>query len=439
MSHHSAASALPLSSATRRRAIPGVVMSLLFGGVHRVDAPASAQAIRPDPAPTIRKEARPLDPNRLETGGAPVIMADTDLGFGIGGMISRTRFARGVSPFRWQLQALVFLTMKSVDDQLETVFHDHFIRLDLPSLAGGRLRLTTTLAFSRRSNASYYGIGNESAADRGADVKAHQFDRIYPQVMARALVKLHGPLSLMLGGSFTYNWINIYEGSRLQRDLQSGDRVLLDQLHGTGSHAMVLLDTGLVWDTRDHELIPSRGVFHEVSLRFTPHLTSEIAHGGATVALRLFRSLVGKNLVFAARVLGDVMWGNAPVYELARHGGLSPMPAPGGGSGIRGVPVQRYHGKIKLVSNWELRARILPFSIKGRRLNLGAVAFFDAGRIWADFDSPGRFDGDGPGIKYGLGGGARLQWGEAFMLRLDLAWSPDADPIGLYFNINHVF
>jgi hypothetical protein len=37
------------------------------------------------------------------------------------------------------------------------------------------------------------------------------------------------------------------------------------------------------------------------------------------------------------------------------------------------------------------------------------------------------------------GGGLRIKWGEAFLVRADVAWSPDADPIGLYFNVNHVF
>jgi len=43
------------------------------------------------------------------------------------------------------------------------------------------------------------------------------------------------------------------------------------------------------------------------------------------------------------------------------------------------------------------------------------------------------------GIKYGVGGGVRIQWGETVMIRIDMAWSPDADPIGVYFDIGHVF
>jgi hypothetical protein len=408
-------------------------------------ATAPAARAQPEPGPEPGREPEPtitgagdLDPDRLEVGGAPIIMADTDLGFGTGGVVSLTRFGEGYAPFRWQLQALIFFTMKSTAAEgFETVFHDDFVKLDLPGLAGGRLRLTLTAGFARHSNTGYYGLGNASQAEPGADLRRHQYDRIYPQALVRARIGLREHLALMLGGSFTYNWIRLYEGSRLAEDLQ--DEALRDRLRGTDSHHVLLLDAGLLWDTRNHELAPSRGVFHELSVRLTPNPRTDVSYAGATLALRFYRSIHRDRLVFAARVLGDMMFGNPPLYELARHGGLFPMPAPGGGAGIRGVPAYRYHGKVKLLSNWELRARILPFTIHGQRFNIGAIAFVDAGRVWSDLSHSDELDDTDMGVKVGVGGGLRIQWGEAFLLRTDLAWSPDADPIGFYFNINHVF
>jgi hypothetical protein len=48
-------------------------------------------------------------------------------------------------------------------------------------------------------------------------------------------------------------------------------------------------------------------------------------------------------------------------------------------------------------------------------------------------------DGRGPGLKYGVGGGVRLTSGTAFVLRADLAWSPDATPIGAYVTAGEMF
>jgi hypothetical protein len=106
-------------------------------------APARAQ-------PTITGKPD-LAPDRLELGGVPIIMGDSDLGVGLGGVVSLARFRPGFSPFRWQPLAVVFLTMKNNGHGIETVFHNHSIKLDLPGLAGGRLRLQTELSFGRHS------------------------------------------------------------------------------------------------------------------------------------------------------------------------------------------------------------------------------------------------------------------------------------------------
>jgi hypothetical protein len=38
-----------------------------------------------------------------------------------------------------------------------------------------------------------------------------------------------------------------------------------------------------------------------------------------------------------------------------------------------------------------------------------------------------------------VGGGLRLQKDQTFVLRADLAWSPDAHPLGGYFLAGHLF
>jgi hypothetical protein len=48
-------------------------------------------------------------------------------------------------------------------------------------------------------------------------------------------------------------------------------------------------------------------------------------------------------------------------------------------------------------------------------------------------------DGTGLGLKYGVGTGLRFQEGRTFVVRADLAWSPDARPIGGYFAAGQIF
>jgi outer membrane translocation and assembly module TamA len=104
-----------------------------------------------------------------------------------------------------------------------------------------------------------------------------------------------------------------------------------------------------------------------------------------------------------------------------------------------GSPAQRYAGKVKAFGTTEVRTDIVSFHALGKPLLFGLVAFVDAGRVWADVTPHPDLDGSGLGLKYGVGGGARLQSGETFVLRGDVAWSPDARPIGGYFAVGQVF
>lgn len=387
--------------------------------------------------------AAPLDPERLEWGGTPVLAGDSDIGVGFGALFSLARFAPGREPFRWRIEALIMMTAKAAPEGgVELPYHDDYVKLDLPALLGGKLRLYIELGFGRYSNSGYYGLGNASSAAPSERARYYQYDRIFPQLRSRARVRLTERWQMMLGTTLTYNWINLYEGSLLQRQLQGqADPDTAALLLGAERHALAELDIGWIWDSRDHEYAPTRGMFHELSWRFSPGLSTAegVAYGGINATARFYRALLGERLVLAGRLLVDLLLGQPPFYELSRHGGLQPRGAIGGKDGVRGVPLQRYHGKVKLLGNLELRSKLLPFAIWSQRFNLGLVAFCDLGRSWADYRALTHLDGDGLGLKLGAGGGLRLQWGETFLLRIDAAWSPDADPVGFYVDLNHVF
>lgn len=381
-------------------------------------------------------------PERYEVGGTPVLTGDSDIGFGFGALGTLARFEPGYAPYRWRFELLVLMTVKAAPDGgAELPYHDHYLQLDLPGLFDGRLRLDLRLGFGRFTNSGYHGLGNASPALDDEETRYHQYDRIYPQARVRARVAMLPHLSLLLGGSVTYSWIEPYSPGRLAEDLQSSDPRVRELLRGTSDHLLAELDLGWVWDNRDHETVPSRGLFAEVTWRSCPAMTTAagVAYGGLNATVRHYRALLGRRLVLAGRLMADLLVGRPPLYALAGHGGLYPSGAIGGGKAIRGVPLQRYHGKVKLLANLELRARLLPFTLWRQRFNLGATVFADTGRTWADYSATRRLDGSGVGLKVGLGGGPRLQWGETFLLRADVAWSPDARPVGIYVDVNHAF
>jgi hypothetical protein len=165
--------------------------------------------------------------------------------------------------------------------------------------------------------------------------------------------------------------------------------------------------------------------------------------GGVFLDGRSYVDLAGDWLVLATRVMGDMLFGEVPFYEMTRAGSFEIVDFPGGRLGLPGIPEGRYAGRIKIGANLELRSMFLKFRLMGTPVRVGALVFADAGRVWADWKPDPERDGRGVGLKWGVGGGIRIQYGEAVMMRLDAAWSPDAasagSPVAIYADACHLF
>ena len=91
-----------------------------------------------------------------------------------------------------------------------------------------------------------------------------------------------------------------------------------------------------------------------------------------------------------------------------------------------------------MYGNVQLRGMFVKFHLLKQKVTLGADALFDTGRSWVDYTFRSPLDGSGLGLKYGVGGGIYVLWGQAAMFRIDAAYSPDAAaenpsfPLGLY-------
>ena len=94
---------------------------------------------------------------------------------------------------------------------------------------------------------------------------------------------------------------------------------------------------------------------------------------------------------------------------------------------------------MKLFSNLELRSHLLDFRSLGKPYVLGMALFTDFGRLWSDLGGHPELDGSGLGLKYGIGGGVRIQQGKTFVIRVDVAWSPDARPLAAYVTAGQAF
>lgn len=400
----------------------------------------------PDEAP------EPLDPSRLEFAVLPALNYDSDLGLGVGAAVVLAQFDPLYAPYRWRLEAVLLTRLQLVEGAIEAPFHDHYVALDVPQLAGGALRLNLLAAFQRITTAGWYGLGSEAPlASASDDRRFQQFERTSPSLRGVARLAIggaRGELQLFGGAEVSHSWMSLYPGSLLERDAaratrpaSADDGVLSALVHGTDDHWLVLLLLGLIWDSRDHETVPSSGALHELSLRASPGVDERLGYAGLTLSVAGYWPLYDEHLVLAARLVGDVLFGAPPVYALASFGGLRSVDGPGGTASTRGVLLHRFHGKLKVLGNAELRARFITVELFEQRIELGAAVFADGGRVWADTEAR-VLDGralDGGSWAAGLGGGLRYRWGETFLVRAELGYSPTDGTTGLYIDINQVF
>ncbi|MEZ4448478.1 MAG: BamA/TamA family outer membrane protein [Nannocystaceae bacterium] len=416
------------------------------------------------------KKVKEKKPDRLEFGGLPATNYDSDLGVGFGAIATLAKFFPGYRPYRWRLEALIYATAKRAPGKgVEVPFHDDYVTADIPGLANNSLRIYARVGFKKFSTTGYYGLGNGTLAtkpweafDPEAEADAYkaarrynQYDRTFPGFDFNARIKAwdrsvpahRRRLEVFVGTSFVYNLIRTYPGSKLEEDIAAAAQdtpeghVLANLLLGTNDHALLKLNLGLLWDTRDHEYAPTRGTFTELSTRVSPGVQDQLYHAGFNLNTSWYQSLAGRYLVLAVRVVGDVIVGNAPFYELARYGAFIVRDGPGGSWSLRGVPRQRFYGKSKALANIELRSEFLPFHIRSQRFILGAIAFLDTGRVWADVKRTeiAGMNIDGGGMAVGVGGGLRLRWGETFIVRVDPSYSLTEQNFGVYIDVGHIF
>ncbi len=408
----------------------------------------------PKKKPRARKKR---DPNRREYSILPAINYNSDRGFGFGALGSIAQFREGIEPYHWRLFFRLFATVKvDAEGNAEFPFHRDMIVFDLRGLLRNTTRIMLSAGFFRFTTTGYYGLGNAAPRDPARPRKYYEYDRMYPNasfgMFNRIIQKQGHRLELYSSLSFTHNTITPNREGKLEEDLrrsmQGNDNIsqtLRNMLRGIRPHSQLKAVLGLQYDSRDHEFSPSRGMLHELSIRaILPGLAPGLAFAGGHLNLRFFVPIWKPYLVLAIRVLGDMLWGDVPLYELYSMGGIIPLEGPGGMDTVRGIRSQRFYGKIKLVGNVELRSVIFDFTVFRQRIRLGLIAFADTGRVWTDYsfrnDATRRsFDGDDFGFTLAVGGGGRLQWGETFIMRVDVGWSPTDQDWGAYFWVNHIF
>lgn len=390
-------------------------------------------------APPAKKSE---DGSGRELNVVPLVGGDSDVGLGFGEVGDWARLQPNEGLYRWRLENAAFISFKLRNgDDLIVPFQDYYLLYSRRNEgAEKRWELDLRVAFTDETTLKYYGFGNAAQLPPGSvNIRDTEFGRIHPTISIQRRGILGHHIFIQLGSVYTHNWLSVSPTSTLAMAVTSDSATTRALLGDFRSHGVELLELGLEYDTRDNQIVTRGGSYHALQLRVSPHVSRWLPYGYVQLngTLRTFATPIPRWLTIAARAVGDVLLGDPPFYELAR---FQETAAIGGTKAIRGVPAQRYYGKVKVFGNLELRSELFFFHIGKKALILGVAGFFDAGRVWTELArAHPDLDGSGIGLKYGVGGGLRLQQGETFVVRADLAWSPDARPVGAYFAAGQIF
>jgi len=218
--------------------------------------------------------------------------------------------------------------------------------------------------------------------------------------------------------------------SLLRRDFQQG---LISGLDGGW---VSLLQTALIFDTRDFEPDPTRGYYVEIANEFSnPIIGSQFDFNKLFIQGRVYKKIpIGPRTVFGGRFgVGNISGSKAPFFEFqdqwSPDGSINSL---GGKQSLRGHRANRFLARSLAFANFELRVRLAEVKVKKQRFAFGIAPFFDAGTVrdnWQDLNFTN--------IKTSYGGGLRIAWNQSTIISFDYGVTKE-DKL-FYFGIGQAF
>ena len=206
--------------------------------------------------------------------------------------------------------------------------------------------------------------------------------------------------------------------SLLRRDFQQG---LVSGLDGGW---VSIIQTALIFDTRDFEPDPTRGYYFEAANEFSnPVIGSQFKFNKLFFQGRFYKKIpLGPRTVLGGRVgVGNIFGKDAPFFEFqdqwSPDGSINSL---GGKQSLRGHRANRFLARSLAFVNVELRVRLAETTIGKQRFAFGIAPFFDAGTVrnnWQDLNFSN--------IKTSYGGGLRIAWNQSTILSFDHGFSKE--------------
>ena len=425
------------------------------------------------------------DENESKTGwsfgAVPVVGGDTDVGFKYGGLVNFYDYGDG-SKYPGYDHSLYFEWSRTTKGSGINQF-----TYDSEKLIPG-LRTSGEISYLTEKALDFYGFnGYESyyngafVDDEAEDLSEYQSRLFYKnsRQMFRAKLEFQGSiigekLRWFAGVEYYNQNIDTVDTPDLNDGKDVADQApyvdgglygryirfgLLpeDQING-GSNT--LIKAGLVYDTRDNEPNPMKGIWTELQFIAAPGFLGSGDYGYTRMALthRQYFTLIPKVMNFAYRISYQAkLSGDMPFYMLPFIFNTAPKltyDGLGGSKSMRGILRNRVVGEDFFYGNAELRYKIIRTKVLNQNLYVALTGFVDGGIVTGQYeleefeDLPSDpldveiFENDDEeGLHLSFGPGFHVALNENFIVSLDYGFAADKRDgnTGFYVTMNFLF
>ncbi len=412
-------------------------------------------------------------------GGVPAIAYDSDIGFKYGAVLNFYHFGDGSTypKYRHSIYLEWSRTTKGSGINQFTYDSEYLI----PGI-----RLSAEASLFTEQALDFYGFNGYEAYyshEFEDDASAEYISRMFYRV-DRKLGKLRADfygsvvgkkVRWLAGIEYTSNKLGTVDIAKLNKgknaeDLLPDTALLYDKYVKAVSDGgweiipsdqakggnTTLLKLGLVYDTRDNEPNPMKGIWTDVQFLIAPKfLSSDFGYTRIALTHRQYFTLLPKRLSFAYRLSYQAkLSGKMPFYMLPFVYNTAPnltRDGLGGAKTIRGVLRNRVVGEDFAYGNFELRWKFLRTVVLSQNLYIALSTFVDMGMVTKPYkintsmvdpvDLSRFFPDQEESLHVAYGAGLHFALNENFVVAVDygMAAKKDDGKSGLYIGLNFLY
>jgi len=339
-------------------------------------------------------------------GGVPAISYDSDLGFRYGLILNLYHYGDGSNYPNYDHSLYTEWSRTTKGNEKFQLIYDALTLIP-------NTRVTAEASYITEKALDFFGFNgyqaqyNSAFSNDESDAYISRMFYAHQRQMLRLKLDLQGNIKdyplRWLAGFAHYNLnVGTVDIEALNEGLDQEEQLpntplLYDRLvqwdvipdgEATGGHTN-LLKAGIVYDTRDNEANPNRGIWSEALILTAPgFLGNEHPYTKLLLSHRQYFTILPKRLTFAYRLsYQPKIGGEMPFYMLPFYfDSKKTQDGLGSSKTIRGIRRNRVVGESFVCGNFEFRWKFWNFMLLNQNFYLALSTFWDTGRITNPYD-----------------------------------------------------